>query len=259
MIDDGYLFEFHAEGVAYRYTNLDEPVTRLGHEYEPILVEVPGEIKIGSSPDNGEWQIDISENASVSKLWLDEVPNFIVTVTVFRYDREDQDWFLEWSGTVITPVWKENLIELKCEDEYTSLRTFGMRYVIQKECQHDLYGDGCQLERNGFVVNDTATQINGEIITIAAAHPDGFFDGGYIAWTDAATGVDKERTIDFQIGNALTMDVLVNNLAPNTSVRIYPGCDHTLQACFDKFDDNTLNYSGYPWMPDQNPSTDEIF
>jgi len=40
--------------------------------------------------------------------------------------------------------------------------------------------------------------------------------------------------------------------AVGDQVRAYPGCDHSLITCANKFG-NSLNFGGFPFMPEKNP------
>ena len=41
------------------------------------------------------------------------------------------------------------------------------------------------------------------------------------------------------------------------AVTLYPGCDHTLNDCINKFD-NRDNYGGFQWIPSKNPFANNV-
>ena len=53
-------------------------------------------------------------------------------------------------------------------------------------------------------------------------------------------------------GGAVTLSAPIPGLKAGDAFEAYPGCDHTLSTCADKFG-NQLNYGGFPYIPVKNP------
>jgi len=88
-------------------------------------------------------------------------------------------------------------------------------------------------------------------VNAAAAQPFGWYAGGYLEY-DVVTGISERRFITDHTSGALTLTTVPAGLVVGATVRVYPGCDHTLATCASKFG-NAANYGGFPFMPTKNP------
>jgi len=89
-------------------------------------------------------------------------------------------------------------------------------------------------------------------IAVAGTHPDDYFTGGFLEFYYAEGGYNEIRMINNHTGTLIEMDDVIPTLVAGDTVRIYPGCDHSLATCDAKFS-NSLNYGGFPFVPLINP------
>ncbi|MFL0802458.1 MAG: phage BR0599 family protein [Agarilytica sp.] len=259
MHDDGYLIEISGRNEYFRYTSLDERIQRNGIWFESVPLEINAGIKVSSVIDNADWSFSITGNAEVARLWLTGVPDFIVNIIVYRYDRAEDSWPLEWSGSVVAPYWEEDRIEFRCESDFTALRTQGLRRMYQSGCSHPLYGSNCSINRAVFRESYVASSVSGSTIGFNSENfSPGHFAGGYAEWTAPITGATVTKPIRNNGAIDITLSVLANDLTPGAIVNLYPGCDRSLITCADKFN-NSINYGGQPWLSSVNPHTDRVF
>jgi uncharacterized phage protein (TIGR02218 family) len=125
---------------------------------------------------------------------------------------------------------------------------------MQLPCSHVLFGLGCNLDNLAYEVSGACVVINSTELHVpnAALHVDGWYSGGYVTWVNTDTNVTERRFILLHVGQDLQLDSALIGIASGATVKIYPGCDRTLQTCHDKFSNN-LNYGGVPWVPLNNP------
>lgn len=71
---------------------------------------------------------------------------------------------------------------------------------------------------------------------------------------DSTTGLIHMRYISAHLGSTVTLSNQIPELTAGKQVEVYPGCDHTLATCRDKFG-NHINFGGFPWIPGRNPFT----
>jgi uncharacterized phage protein (TIGR02218 family) len=120
--------------------------------------------------------------------------------------------------------------------------------VYQRQCRHALYSPGCGVDKASFAVPGTVdTAVANQVfVTAAAAFANNYFTGGML------TTAEGSRLIVEHIGTSLTLITPLTVLTGGTPLTLYPGCDHTLDTCTNKFS-NSLNFGGQPWLPLKNP------
>ncbi len=138
------------------------------------------------------------------------------------------------------------------------------RYFCQRSCNHALYGHGCGLSPEDFMLETEIVSIDPaarEIVVLgrkgggAAAT---YFEAGYfdhdetgqkfsIAWS-AHTGASDTK---FKLG------YWHPDLAPGQTLKAYAGCRHTADDCVNRFG-NGANFGGFPFVPNKNPVTNGV-
>jgi uncharacterized phage protein (TIGR02218 family) len=158
-----------------------------------------------------------------------------------------------WIGRVLNCEWRGGEAVLHSEPVYTSIRRNALRRHYQRQCPHVLYGAACGVNQTLFKTIGTVANISGSVIQVNAAggFDDGHFAGGFVEWNSSA-GVSDNRLITDHISVTLTLTAPIIGLAVGDTVNLYPGCDHTLSTCKNKFSNN-LNYGGWPYLPLLNP------
>ena len=109
---------------------------------------------------------------------------------------------------------------------------------------------GCGFGTQGFA----STSITFFLEPAAATKPNGFYIGGMLR---SPNGV-LSYVVD-HVGAVFTLQRLSFSLQQEIdegfpfNVKLYPGCDHSRDTCWDKFS-NGLNYGGFDFIPVKNPT-----
>lgn len=250
------LYDFYRGVVHWRYTNADREIHFGGVTWKPIAIS-RGEIEQGPEIKKIGTKIKAPRTIELYDQFRVAPPGSAIGCTIFTYhygDGEGADKVLpEWTGRIISVVRKESYVELVGEPAYLSMKTMGLRRNWQRSCPHVLYGKGCKVVKELYKVDGTVQDIVGITLTVpeAGLHPDFYFEGGFVEWTDAQ-GFVEYRTIESHIGQLLTVSYSLYKLIEGQSVRLYPGCDHTTTMCNGRYG-NILNYGGTPYIPQKNP------
>lgn len=211
-------------------------------------------------------KIEFPRDNQFAQNFLGGVPEQITTVTVFRghVGDVDEDFQFYWKGRVAGASATGDTVEINCENIFTSMRRPGLRARYQKTCRHPLYSSGCGLNDYDFANIVTVTGVSGTTVTLdnldSSASDDDWFTGGTLE-TDAG----EMRYITKHQGLTLTLMYALPSLseevndgsAGQTTVTLYPGCDHTLATCVSKFA-NEENFGGFQAMPGKNPFRNAI-
>ena len=251
------LFEFSRGASFWRYTNSEEDVVSFGATYESATIQ---RSKIEQTQDLGKSVIMINMPRILDfvQQYIQSPPSDIVSLTIRRFHSTDPDisnpanTVVIWIGRVVNIRFEEDTVIARCEPVLTSLRRGALRRVYQTTCPHVLYGSVCRANRNNFrlttdVESFTATTLSATAID---AQPDGYYTGGFIQWS-VGSNVNK-RFIIGHTGDTITLNLGLTGLDVGTTVEIFPGCDHRLTTCVNKFN-NELNYGGFPYIPIKNP------
>jgi uncharacterized phage protein (TIGR02218 family) len=183
----------------------------------------------------------------------------VMTVTVFRghYSDASNELRQYWKGRVVGARSSGTSISVKTENVFTSLRRPGCRVRVQRTCRHDLYGRGCNLNRNDWDIAATITAMSGLNLTVPVAdgYPDGKFRAGMVEWNSIFGFIQVHSGSTLQLITDIPgLDDAVAEA--DQACKIYPGCDRSLTGEFGCTSfNNHLNYGGFRWIPDSNPFT----
>jgi uncharacterized phage protein (TIGR02218 family) len=246
------LYTFFRDYQAFRFTSADRNVTLSGVEYaaRPIsrsAIESSGEMA------RGALKITAPRDFEIADLYRVAPPSIPVTFTLQQYHVADNQAIVLWSGRVMNVEFQGVNSQITLESIYTSMRRVGLRRVYQKQCPHVLYGTACQVNRESYRLEAVADAVTGTTVQVAdaALQPNGYFAGGFIEFA-VELGIFERRFITDHAGQSLTLSNQPFGLTPGSTVRVYPGCDHTLNTCAGKFS-NAANYGGFPYIPQKNP------
>ena len=133
---------------------------------------------------------------------------------------------------------------------FTSIKRPGLRARFEYGCRHALYLNGCNVNRELYKVDDEVYSVSRGIVVNsprAILKPDGYYTGGMIV-----TRQGVSRFITKHVGAELEMARPIRGLATGANITIYPGCDHLLTTCHNKFN-NLDNNGSFPFIPSRNP------
>lgn len=258
------LYKFTRDNVVWAYTNCEEAIV-YGVDFHgaPLTyLAIPikrGEIEQNQEINKSPLKITMSIFADYLEQYKSSPPTSVTTLTVYRGHFNDSDVSVVWLGRHVNTKFSETTAELELESVFTSLRRPCLRFRYQRTCPHDLYGEGCKADLEDFVVeNLELNTISGTDLTFGNLNDGrdiGYFVGGYLVWEDA-NYIPTRRFIISQDSLTLRLNLPIAGIGIGDSVKVYPGCNRTLDHCNSKFN-NLANYGGQPYYPEKNPFAGE--
>lgn len=195
--------------------------------------------------------ITLATNVAVGQLFMNTPPSAPVAVTILLKHEDNPGTVVVYVGEVAQASFPEpGKVVLVCETLSASMRREGLRLTWQRSCPYVLY-DPLTCRATKVPIPVTVTTVNGFSVTVSGATMlDGQYDGGFIAWADPVKGIEY-LAIESNIGTALTIFGLTEDLYPGQQIIIHRGCARTPDACksFNNYD----NYGGHPYMPGKSP------
>ena len=218
------LYDFGNGGAHYRYTSADGDVVYGGNTYTAAPISRSA-IEATSETVRTALNVTVARDLGILALFSTMPPENVVSLSVLRLHAGDGEAITQWMGRVLNVTFGNVSAEIHCESVYTSLQRVGLRRPA----------------------------ITGATMTLSGlgSFSDGYFAGGYLEWQKSA-GVYERRAVRSQIGGTVIISFPIPGMAAAAAVTLYPGCDHTLATCENKFG-NHLNYGGMPCFPTKNP------
>jgi hypothetical protein len=177
------------------------------------------------------------------------VPARSVLINIKRKHRGDDgnnpaNIELVFTGRIRGVVPKQDVTEVICESFGTSVKRAGLRLGFQVGCNYFVYDSGCGVSSAAYAVSGTALDIDDAVVTCpeASAYVDGYFNNGYLEYGNYFYHIVNH------VGDTLTLLTGLEGALEGDSVTIYPGCDGSLNTCWDKFN-RGLDHGGFPFSP----------
>lgn len=244
------LYKFTQGDTNWFFTGSERAITFLGDVYSPTPIKRSA-IEQTQEINKSSLKVEMSIYNEYIEQFKSAPSQMINTLTIFRGHVGDSDTLSIWFGRHVNTKFSESRADLELESIFTSLRRPCLRFRYQRNCPHDLYGEGCGVNKEDFLSLEPISVISGVTLEFEdLAKPDNYYSGG-IAKIEIA-GIIYRRFIIQQIGNIVTLDLPFSNISLDMEVGLYAGCDRTTNTCNDKFD-NILNFGGQPYYPEKNP------
>lgn len=259
-----YLYEFNTNGKAFRFTDHPANLEWNGQTWKAFPI-THTEVKQSGEISKNSIKVEFPIQGEFAGLFLGWSPDHVVSFTLRRGHMGESTTLVYWKGRVTSHVLKDQLLELKCESIFTSMRRSGVRARYQKNCRHALYGRGCNVDKDAFAVPGLLAAVSGLTLAVpeAASKPDNWFLGGAVEFPDGSFRMIKAHT-----GSSITISRASRYVNDNIAslgyglsygqayggmrVVLYPGCDRTIATCKNKFN-NLDNQGGFRWIPSKNP------
>lgn len=252
------LYQLTYSGRRWYYTNAGLTMTVNGITYVPLAIEHDSVEQSDDVLSRG-LKVRFGRDVGFADLFNPAPPSEIVMLTILATNYlVDNEFVVFWKGRVLNAEWidEQKWLELTSQSNFSSLQQQGLRRVYSRNCPFVLYGNLCRASADAHRDSSAVLEINGLYVTIAAAQgkPDNYYAGGYVVWVNANQGNIEKRMIRASIGTTgqLYLSSYPIGLVGGAVIDAYPGCDHTIQVCKDKFN-NADNYGGYPYIPTKNP------
>lgn len=240
----------------WRYTSADENVY-----VEPVTFRaVPitrSNIELSTDETGASFTVSFPLDAEFLELFRVSPPSGLVTLLCEKFDVESgQTVEIVFKGRIVNVAWQEDHAEVTCESSSQAIRRMGLRRHYQYGCPHMLFGGECRVDREQFVTVGNATNLTniGFDLLEAAGKDDGYYAGGYVEYMHSELQTTERIAVAESEGASgrITLFSFPIGLAAGAEVRLYAGCDRTLQTCAGKFN-NAENYGGMPFIPTKDP------
>lgn len=255
------LYQFQRGALKWGYCSADRDVRFNNITFYSLL----GGIKddgIRQTQDSGGdlLTLTVPANSDLAQMYRHFAPAQAVDLTIFDLhypeleSTETGAYLAVWKGFIVGVKFVNDFTaQVQCQNLSASLERTGLRKTWSKMCSHQLYGNGCNLDRNQFMTEVAITAVSGSSLEVALPsdkNQDDYFTGGYLEWM-SEYGVEQ-RGIERQLGNTLAVFGGVQGLNVGQKIKLFAGCNRTFSACQVKFN-NTDNYGGSPHMPNKSP------
>lgn len=255
-IEDGrptVLYRFTLGPTVWRYACADEDLTIAGFVWKAMPLSDDGVKQTGESASD-TLNIEGSNRIGPAQIFRVSPPAQAIRAEKLYIHEGMTTPVVGYVGEVVScdePV--PGSCRLACQSLAFTMRRQGVRLGWQKTCPYALYDPlTCKVNKADFDQAITIESVSGFDVSSSgfAAFADGYFAGGFIAWSDPVRGI-QFVTIESHAGADVSMLSNGNMLYPGLVVTAYPGCARTPTAC--KSFGNYLNYGGFEYLPGKSP------
>jgi uncharacterized phage protein (TIGR02218 family) len=264
FIADLFTFTLRS-GDTYRFTSSPQPIIIGGNTYSAGVCKIQrGRIKLSRGLSVDSQQITLTEpnGAFIERAMLGYFNLALYTLgRVFKADAA-----APWLGPVtrfagqVASVDEVGLTYAKMtvKSMLNILDNDFPRTLLQNDCPHVLYDQGCGLTRAAHLVSGTiqAGTTQNRIASDVTSKPDGWFSLGILNFTSGQlAGVAYMVKISYATGVIYPAYPLLAAPAAGDTFSISAGCDKTLGTCQSKFGQNPAStappyFGGTPFIPD---------
>lgn len=267
------LFVVTRQGVVQRYANAASDLTVGGNAYIGGQIE-HSEIKETAEKAKDKITVKLAYLRNPAALefpatqplgdWFHPYPpGDPVTVTCLLWHYGDADPpVVEWTGRVTQPDFTDTELTLTCEPTSGLAGARGQGPRWQRACWKVPYSTGirgCGMDPEDFKVTGPLTYASAATLKAALFATSPFnLAGGWISWTNPATGLVERRPIASHAGDTLTVNYGGAGLAVGVEATALPTCPRSWQGCSERFPDPENHYGGALHKPVQNPEGESM-
>lgn len=250
-------------GAALYYTTLDTDVSWNGHTFSSSgLLLTRSKITQVRGLEVDELQIEVYPTtaqiggigflAAVSNGALDGATAKLERVYYPAWGQAATGGYTLFTGLVSDIELGRTYATIKVSSQIELLQSVWPNLVYQPGCAWKLYSLGCGASKASFTVSSTVKAgtltVNG--FSTNLTQPDDYFDLGVITFTSGNNSGITRTIKNFLHANGIVNLVLPLSKLPvaGDGFTIYPGCDHSLATCTNKFS-NSSNFRGFPYIP----------
>ena len=254
------LILFAIDDWTLRVAASDTPIEVNGHTWQPFPVVMPDIVQSAELRKN-DLTLEVPATFPIAQLWAESPPAGTMLCILYEADRGASNTRDSWTGHVANVRFASAAkAEIQLTSGLNALTQPGLRQIAQRNCRHGIYTPGCGVSPEDFKTEAVVTDRGGLWIEAAefAEQPDGYYEGGFIRWTNAL-GFRDWRHVRKHEGVRLTLAWSPGRLPIGAELTAHPGCDETPNHCGPKFN-NQPNYGGLWWMKTKNPfESDPIY
>ena len=230
------------------YSSGDVAVTYNGDTYNPDTIS-RSQVDQSNEQLAGSIEITVPRDNDIAAFYIAYLPITPVQITVYRQHRGVSEYITVLDGNIIGVKFNGSEAVMTCAPISNALQRKIPTNNYEPNCNHDLYGVGCGINKNSFRQTLPVSAVSGTAITIpgVSIHPDNWYQTG---WIERTTG--EKRFITSHTGNMVTVLNQFVGLEVGETVSVYAGCDHTDSTCLSKFN-NLVNFLGFTRVGGRNP------
>lgn len=254
-----YYFEYGTKPDAYSaQTNCERQITRAGVSYQPVSI-TRSNIVVTGSLDRAQLDVLVGKSNPIGELFRVSPPPAPVNLTILEghYGDTDADYKQIWGGRVVTVSFEKSQLKLICEPIATKTQNAGLKRHWQVQCPHILYGSRCRVLLSSYLQTSTVIAISNNVVQL----PEGWhgslsaakFLGGMIQWPSTVIDADMRTVIKVVDDRHLRVAYVPKGLSVGDTIKLAPGCDHSLAGDCTSLFNNARNYGGSPFIPYKNP------
>lgn len=252
------LYEISLTGNFFYYTSSDTTVVLNNRTYRPLPITHED---ISPTVDASKQGVKFTFPGDVDfgEFFRVQPPSEVVRFTMYVQNYLDPgEYIVGWIGRIINVAWSTNgsWLEATVENVFSSLQRVGLRRRYSLNCPYALYDSQCRVSREAYREKSQVLQVDGSAVIVAAAagKADNYYAGGFLTYSNSASGNIEKRMIRQSFGGTgrLILSSIPVSLTNGSQVDIYPGCNHTIQECQNKFN-NVVNCGATPYIPAKNP------
>jgi uncharacterized phage protein (TIGR02218 family) len=239
-----YTYTSNADDVMLTFN--DNGLTRTETYYATYIER--DAIKPVCKGDSSALGVTVTKDNPIAKLYQGFPPEKPVTLTIFRFHAQDKSKKdIVYAGRVGQASFEDSTCTLTVTLESWANREIpnGMR---QFYCNNVIYDHNCQLVEDDWKVPVFVDSVLNSLTIVSqqfAAYADGYFANGIFRFNGSSRLIVEHK------GNRVRLKYPFTQL-PYEEVVVSPGCDHLFSTCAKRFN-NTLNFTGCPYVPPANP------
>lgn len=208
-------------------------------------------IKPSSKGDSASVIVTVTKDNAVAALFKASPPDKPVNVSIIRLHDQDHAAFDKiFIGEITQAAFQDSECELTVVVEHWLSRKLP-NFNRQFFCCNVIYDTCCRLKKADYAKEIYIEGVHGLVVTAdLSGYEDDYFAGGLFYYADNVrmiTGNDT-KTLTLRYPFPTT---------PMGRVKIYPGCDKLFKTCALRFH-NTLNFTGYPYVPPEFSNDDKV-
>lgn len=270
------LLTFQSGALTFLYTNVSQQVQIGSRIFTPISY-TGTEPRLSKDSDDAQITIRIPRTATVLGLYSGQYRSNLTTVTIERFHNNDpaQELQVFFKG-IVGSVNREGQEGIMLVLPFQAGNFRIPRYNFGSLCSSFLYDSpGCSVSRDDFRYQTTITSITDGVeigftglraraATLDAAvsgaltsdELDTYWLAGYIATVDGEVREIMEANLGSDPDTVRILQPFRDALATD-GCTVYAGCVNDIGICDRKFD-NAINFRGWPYIPEINPTQTEL-
>lgn len=249
------LYTIKQGAVRWDYNTSSETITRNNIQYKAVKGGISdGGIIVSDGGISDNFKITAPASIAIARLFDNLPPSSRLTLEVANTHLQTEEVIPAFWGVIVTVTEKTAAtVEIVASPNETLTNRPGVTLVYSRQCGAMIFDHQCKVNKELYRVKGEVQQTAVSAVTIneAANHPDGWFNGGFIEYTDSHGELDR-RYIEQHTGTTLYLWGGSQGLNNGQSVSLYAGCNGSPDACTNKFN-NALNRQAFDHLQGWSP------